>query len=111
MKEVREESTTGGGLEFFQNLGLGLTAWTERWIPDAWIVALILTIIVYILTLIFGKVTQFKAVLAWGQGLWVLLSLMAQFSLTLIVAYACAVSPPAYKFLDWLASRPNPEKP
>jgi len=111
MKEVRDDSATGGGLVFFQNLGLALTAWTERWIPDAWIVALILSLIVYAMTLAWGQVTPFGAVLAWGQGLWILLTLMAQFSLTLIVAYACAVSPPAYRFLDWLGSRPNPNKP
>ena len=111
MAEVKKEESRSGVLDFFQNLGLALTSWTERWIPDAWIVALILTIIVFLMTLAWGKVGPFGAVVAWGKGLWVLLTLMAQFSLTLIVAYACAVSPPLFRVLNWLGGRPNPQKP
>lgn len=110
-KEEVREARGGGVLIFFQDIGLALTNWTERWIPDAWIVALILTVIVFLMTLAWGNVGPFGALIAWGKGLWTLLALMAQFSLTLVVAYACAVSPPLYRFLNWLGSRPNPNKP
>lgn len=73
--------------------------------------ALILTIIVFTATLLWGRVGPFGAVVAWGKGFWTLLTLMAQFSLTLVVAYAAGVSRPVYRFLNWLGSRPNPNKP
>ena len=64
MEKISKEKQGNAVLNFFQNLGLGLTGWTQRWIPDAWIVALILTIIVFLLTLAWGKVGLFGAVVA-----------------------------------------------
>ncbi|MBM3302480.1 MAG: TIGR00366 family protein, partial [Deltaproteobacteria bacterium] len=43
--------------EFLRNWGDGLTRWTERWIPDALVIVFILTIIAFILALIWGKTT------------------------------------------------------
>lgn len=40
MAEVEQGEKRSGVLEFFQNLGLSLTNSTQRWIPNAWIVAL-----------------------------------------------------------------------
>jgi short-chain fatty acids transporter len=34
-----------------------------------------------------------------------------QFTVMMVVAYACAVSPPLKRALIWIASRPNPDKP
>ncbi|MBU1208451.1 MAG: AMP-binding protein [Proteobacteria bacterium] len=36
----KREGAESEVLEFFQNFGLSLTNWTQRWIPNAWIVAL-----------------------------------------------------------------------
>jgi len=110
-RENEEDSRVETVIDRLKALGVALTDLTERWVPDAWVIALILSLITFFAALLWGQVGPLGALQAWGQGLWALLTLMAQFSLTLIVAYAAAVSPPVARLLNWLGSRPNPEKP
>jgi short-chain fatty acids transporter len=92
-------------------LGLTFTRWTERWIPDSWIIAVMLTLTVALLAVTVGGASPAAALIAWGNGLWALLSLAMQFTLMMVVAYACATSPPLRRAFAWLASLPNPLKP
>ncbi len=91
--------------------GMVLTRWTERWIPDSWVIAVMLTLVVALLALTVGGASPATALTAWGDGLWALLSLTMQFTVMMVVAYACAVSPPLKRVFVWLASRPNPDRP
>lgn len=91
--------------------GMVLTRWTERWIPDSWVIAVMLTLVVALLALTVGGASPATALTAWGDGLWALLSLTMQFTVMMVVAYACAVSPPLKRMFVWLASRPDPDKP
>ncbi len=91
--------------------GMILTRWTERWVPDSWVIAVMLTLFVALLALTIGGASPSAALMAWGDGLWALLSLTMQFTVMMVVAYACAVSPPLKRALIWIASRPNPDKP
>jgi short-chain fatty acids transporter len=106
-----EEDRRGGFLDRLQDAGVGLTAWSERWIPDAWVVALIMTIPVFVMALIWGDVDASGAFVAWGDGIWTLLTLMAEFSFAIVIAYAVAVARPVARLLNWIASRPDPAKP
>ncbi|MEJ2718538.1 MAG: TIGR00366 family protein, partial [Deltaproteobacteria bacterium] len=63
---------SGSSTEFLKNWGDGLTRWTERWIPDALVIVWILSIITFILVLIWGNATPKMALVAWGKGFWVL---------------------------------------
>jgi short-chain fatty acids transporter len=107
-----------GLLNAFRQLGLVFTSFTERWVPDAWIISMMLTAIA-ILLCIFGAgdaavpiVHRVEAtILAWGDGVWLLLGLAMQFSIAMVAASAVVASPPMYRFFDWLASMPNPNKP
>ena len=91
--------------------GMTLTRWTERWIPDSWVIAVMLTLVVALLAITVGGASPATALTAWGDGLWALLSLTMQFTVMMVVAYACAVSPPLKRVFVWLASRPDPDKP
>lgn len=91
--------------------GLGLTRWTERWIPDSWVIAVILTLVVALLALTAGGASPAMALAAWGNGMWALLTLGMQFTLMMVAGYACAVSPPVEKAFLWLASCPDPNRP
>ena len=91
--------------------GMSLTRWTERWIPDSWVIAVMLTLVVALLALTVGGASPATVLTAWGDGLWALLSLTMQFTVMMVVAYACAVSPPLKRVFVWLASRPDPDKP
>ncbi len=92
-------------------LGLSLTRWTERWVPDSWVIAVLLTVVVAVLAMTVGGASASATLNAWGNGLWALLALTMQFTLMMVVSYACAVSPPLKRAFVWLASRPNPERP
>ncbi len=111
----RGESAAGNTgkswMDPFSDLGIALTNWTVRYVPDAWIIAVILNIIVFAMVLVWGRTGVLGAFNAWGKGFWSLLTLMAQFSFIIIVSYACAASPIVSRGLNYLASRPNPDKP
>jgi len=92
-------------------LGLALTRFTERWVPDSWVVAILLTLVVVMLAMTVGGASAVEALNAWGNGLWALLALSMQFTLMMVVSYACAVSPPLQRLFVWLASRPDPNRP
>lgn len=107
-----------GLLNAFRHLGLVFTSFTERWVPDAWIISMMLTAVAMLLCIfgagdasipLIGRVEA--TVLAWGDGVWLLLGLAMQFSIAMVAASAVVASPPMYRFFDWLASLPNPNKP
>ncbi len=72
---------------------------------------MILTIGAILLAVVGAGASLHDSVLAWGSGMWELLTLAMQFAIAMISAHACVSSRPAYRFLDWLAARPNPEQP
>jgi len=106
-----DQKNERSSLEFLKNWGGGLTNWTEKWIPDALVIVWILTVITFILALIWGDVGPAKAVNAWGKGFWTLLTFGMQMCLIMMTGYILACSPPVKKILDWLSSLPNTEKP
>jgi short-chain fatty acids transporter len=104
-------AATRSPLEPLRSFGAALSRATERWIPDAWVICMMLTLVAFALA-IFGAGVGFEeAVLAWGGGMWSLHTLAMQFSIALVAAYACVSSPPVYRLLDRLASLPDPERP
>ena len=93
------------------NLGESLSRFTQRWIPDSWVVCMILTVVAILLAMLGADASLNETVLAWGGGMWALLELAMQFTIAMIAAHACVSSRPAHRFLDWLASRPDTENP
>jgi short-chain fatty acids transporter len=106
-----EEQNHKGILNKLRDFALMTSNWTQKWVPDAWIIAIILSVIVFLMAISFGNASPATAVQVWGKGLWALLPLMAQFSFAIIVAYVCATAPATKSALNWLGSRPNPDKP
>ena len=98
-------------LDSLRGIGAGLTRLTERWVPDAWVICMILTVLALFLAIFGAGASPEQAVLAWGGGLWHLLELAMQFTLAMVAAYACVVSRPVFRLVDRLASLPNPERP
>jgi short-chain fatty acids transporter len=98
-------------IEQFRRFGAGLSDVTERWVPDAWVISMMLTAVAILLCIFGAGATAQETVLAWGHGVWNLLGLAMQFTIAMVAAHACAASPPVYRFFNWLASLPNPSKP
>jgi len=93
------------------NIGEGLSGFTQRWIPDSWVVCMMLTVVAMLLAIFGAGAGLNETVLAWGGGTWALLELAMQFTIAMIAAHACVSSRPAFRLLDWLASRPNVDRP
>ncbi len=98
-------------LDPLRNLGEGLSRVTERWVPDSWVVCMILTSIALVLAIGGAGAGVGEAVLAWGDGVWVLLTLAMQFTIAMVAAHACVASRPVFSLLDRLAGLPNPDRP
>jgi short-chain fatty acids transporter len=117
MGSTKEEKSI---LDPLKSAGWRATQWTEKWVPDAWIIALILTFITFFLAWVWGSPIDkpwwgvqgiYEVIIAWGKGFWALLAFAMQMALVMLLGYVLAVSPPISKIMDWLARKPNPEKP
>jgi short-chain fatty acids transporter len=93
-----------------QKLASASTRWSTRWVPDAWVIAVILTIVAYILGLIFTKATAFQLIQNWGSGFWVLLSFGMQMCLIIMTGYILATTPVFSRLLNGLAGLPKGNK-
>jgi short-chain fatty acids transporter len=98
-------------LDAFRDFGAGLSRVTERWVPDSWVICMVLTSIALALAIGGAGAGVEEAVLAWGDGVWVLLTLAMQFTIAMVAAHACVSSRPVFRLLDRLASLPDPERP
>jgi short-chain fatty acids transporter len=86
-------------------LALVLTAWTERWVPDAFIFALVATLLVFAAALTTTPSTAVQIVDAWGRGFWDLIPFTLQMSLVIITGHVLATSPPIGALIRAIASR------
>ncbi|MCX5835110.1 MAG: TIGR00366 family protein [Deltaproteobacteria bacterium] len=93
-----------------QKLASASTRWSTRWVPDSWVIAVLLTIVAYILGLIFTKSTPFQLVQSWGLGFWVLLSFAMQMCLIIMTGYILATTPLVSRGLNYLAGLPKSPK-
>jgi short-chain fatty acids transporter len=98
-------------LDAFRSFGSALSRFTERWVPDAWVICMILTSIALVLAIFGAGAGVEESLLAWGDGVWVLLTLAMQFTIAMVAAHACVASRPVFRLLDRLAGLPDPEKP
>ena len=89
---------------------LRLTAWTERWIPDAFIFALLATILVVSAALAWTSSTAGQIVDAWGSGFWDLIPFTLQMALIIITGHVLATSAPMVRAIRAIASWPTTPK-
>ncbi len=74
-------------------IALSLTAWTEKWVPDAFVFALIATLIV-VAAGIFATASSVGEVIdAWGKGFWELIPFTLQMALVIITGHVRADLP------------------
>src|SRR3954447_8542887 len=88
-------------------VALALTDWTERWVPDAFIFALIATVLVVAAALTATSATLVETVDAWGHGFWDLIPFTLQMALVIITGHVLASSPPMRRAIRVIASWPR----
>jgi short-chain fatty acids transporter len=84
-------------------LGTVLSTRMQRWIPDPFVFALILTVLAAVLALTFTEAGPNKVVDDWYKGFWILLKFGMQMVLMLATGYAIALSPPVSRLIDQVA--------
>jgi short-chain fatty acids transporter len=92
-----------------QRLASRFTELAERWIPDAFVFALVATVIVFVAGLGIG-VSPFQLTRAWGDGFWELLSFTMQMALVIITGYVVASAGPVHRLIAWVASRAHSQR-
>jgi len=91
----------------FARAAVRLNDWSHRWIPGAFTIAWVLSLVVLALALTVGRARPFDAVRFWGDGFWELLPFSMQMCLVMFTGSIVAVSPPVARGLAWLAERPR----
>src|SRR5438105_2300786 len=65
-------------------IALALTDWTERWVPDAFVFALLATLIVIVAGVALTPSGLPQVIDAWGRGLWEFIRFTLQIALIII---------------------------
>lgn len=88
-------------------LSVRLTAVAERWLPDAFIFALLFTFIAIAGALLATPATLNETVDAWGRGFWDLIPFTMQMALIVITGHVLASSPPVGRVIAVIAGWPR----
>src|SRR6185503_10819698 len=91
-------------------MALALTDWTERWVPDAFVFALLGTVIVIIASLVATPSSIAQIVDAWGRGLWDLIPFTLQMALVIITGHVLATSEVMGRLIRAVARWPTTPK-
>jgi short-chain fatty acids transporter len=89
--------------------GLRLSEWFERWFPDAFALALVAVVIVFLGCLAMGS-SPVQAAQWFGAGFWDLVAFTMQMAMIIITGYAVATSTPVYRIICRLAEIPRDGK-
>ncbi len=92
---------------FLARMALALTDWTERWVPDAFVFALIATLVVIVAGVAFTPSSLPQVIDAWGKGLWELIPFTLQMALIIITGHVLATSPPVGRIIRRVAAWPT----
>ncbi|WP_406729298.1 TIGR00366 family protein [Streptomyces sp. GD-15H] len=94
------------GDTWLARVALRFTAFTERWLPDAFGFVLVGTFLIFALGLATGE-SPTTLVDAWGEGFWSLIQFTLQMAMIIIGGYAVAVSAPVARLIARMAQIPK----
>ena len=97
-------------MKLISSLSSSLTSFSQKFIPNSFVIALILTVFTFALALIFTNFGLFNLIQFWGNGFWELLSFAMQMCLIIFTGYIVAISPLVSRFLNFLANIPKGPK-
>ncbi len=103
----RESDHSPAEASLLARMAIAMTAWTERWVPDAFIFALLATVIVVVAGVAFTPSSLPQVIDAWGKGFWELIPFTLQMSLIIITGYVLATSQPVGRVIRGIASWPT----
>ena len=89
---------------------IALTTWTERWVPDAFVFALVATLVVVVAGVAMTPSSMGQVVDGWGRGFWDLIPFTLQMSLVIITGHVLATSRPMRRVIRIIAGWPTTPK-
>jgi short-chain fatty acids transporter len=96
---------------FISTVAFRLNQWTERWIPGAFTIACLLTVVVFLIGVFVADATLAQCIQYWGGGFWSLLEFSMQMVLIVMTGYIVAVTPSVQSLLERAAAIPrNPRQ-
>jgi len=91
----------------FQKFVMASVRLVQRWLPDPFLFAVMLTFITFILGIILTAQTPLQMIGHWGSGFWGLLTFSMQMVLILVTGHTLAQAPVFKRLLKTLASIPK----
>ena len=91
----------------FQKIIRGCVKLVQRYLPEPFIFAVILTIVAFLVAMPVCRQTPVEVVEHWGNGVWSLLAFAMQMALVLVCGSALAAAPVVKKGISALASLPK----
>lgn len=91
----------------FKKFTNGCVKLVQRFLPDAFVFCIILTIIVFIVAMPVAGMNPIEVAKAWGDGVWGLLMFSMQMALVLVLGSALANAPAIKKIIVKLAGVPK----
>lgn len=85
----------------------GAAAFMQKFLPDAFLFAVVLTVIVFLFGMIATRQGPLDMLNHWGKGVWGLLAFSMQMVLVLVTGHVLALAPPFKKLLVKLAGIPK----
>ena len=79
----------------------------QKYLPDAFIFCIVLTIIVFSAAIPVSKMNLLEVANAWGESMWSLLGFSMQMALVLVLGTALATAPPVKKAINAAAEVPK----
>lgn len=82
-----------------------VTKLVDRYLPDPYVIVLLLTLLVLSLSIVFTPFSFEQTLTSWGKGFWSLLTFAMQMLLVLVTGFMLASTPVCKSLLDKLAQR------
>jgi short-chain fatty acids transporter len=89
--------------QVMRGLSAPFVALMQRWMPNAFIFATLLTILTFIICIMLTEASAGETIDAWGNGFWNLIAFTTQIAMTLITGYALAHTPVVHRLLNGIA--------
>ena len=92
-----------GGVPVLTRAANAAARWSARWVPNSFVIACLLTLVVFALVITVAGKNPIAAQGYWVKGFWELLELTMQMSLIVLTGYVVAVSPAVSRLLEFIA--------
>src|SRR3970282_1203613 len=104
---VMTNASAASRVPVFERIGERVAGNVQKWLPDPFLFAILLTFIAFIMGMVFADKSAEQMVRHWYSGLWYLHTFAMQMVLILVTGYVLAHAPFVRPALNWLADQPR----